>query len=177
MTRINKLKTLKVLTALGLAIITCAFVFLPNPAVIQSSPEILSLPREYAISAAIGRDQSAFHPVPKFNGFHASNTPQSLTVDFSTDKVIIRSGPIYWNWQLDAYGYGDDLIPVTSAEPIATANRVEYRHGAITEWYINGPLGLQQGFDLIAPPPVERTETPLTLIINLAGNGQAEGRT
>ena len=33
------------------------------------------------------------------------------------------------------------------------ANRVEYRRpGGVVEWYINGPLGLEQGFDLAAPP-------------------------
>ena len=32
------------------------------------------------------------------------------------------------------------------------ANRVVYRHGSLEEWYVNGPLGLEQGFTLGARP-------------------------
>jgi hypothetical protein len=34
----------------------------------------------------------------------------------------------------------------------ARTNRVEYKRGALTEWYINGPPGLEQGFTLAKPP-------------------------
>jgi hypothetical protein len=35
----------------------------------------------------------------------------------------------------------------------ASGNRVEYLRGPLTEWYVNGPLGLEQGFTLTEPPP------------------------
>ena len=41
---------------------------------------------------------------------------------------------------------------VEAAEPRAEANRVEYRRGEVTEWYVNGPLGLEQGFTLARAP-------------------------
>ena len=34
----------------------------------------------------------------------------------------------------------------------AKSNRVELERGRISEWYVNGPLGLEQGFTLQAPP-------------------------
>src|SRR5262249_50743123 len=40
--------------------------------------------------------------------------------------------------------------PEASA-PIAESDRVEYRRGDVREWYVNGPLGLEQGFTLEAP--------------------------
>jgi FG-GAP repeat len=39
-------------------------------------------------------------------------------------------------------------VPAASV-PVSRGNRVEYRRGAgLTEWYANGPLGLEQGFTL-----------------------------
>ncbi len=49
------------------------------------------------------------------------------------------------------------------------ANRLEYRREGLTEWYLNGPLGLEQGFTL-AQSPGERRSDPLTLAFILSGN-------
>jgi hypothetical protein len=40
--------------------------------------------------------------------------------------------------------------------PVTAHNRVEYRRSKeLTEWYVNGPLGLEQGFTFNARPPGE----------------------
>ncbi|HEY6273748.1 MAG TPA: FG-GAP repeat protein, partial [Terriglobales bacterium] len=49
---------------------------------------------------------------------------------------------------LRRYGYGDAQSAVDTVNPVAKANRVEYRRGPLTEWYVNGPLGLEQGFTI-----------------------------
>lgn len=36
--------------------------------------------------------------------------------------------------------------------PTTTGNRVEYARGALTEWYLNGPLGIEQGVTVAARP-------------------------
>jgi hypothetical protein len=53
--------------------------------------------------------------------------------------------------------------------PTANANRVEYRRDVLTEWYENGPLGLEQGFTLIRRPS-EENRSPLTLELALTGD-------
>ena len=56
---------------------------------------------------------------------------------------------------LMGYGYGHDILPLSGAQVAVEGNRVEYRYGeevALTEWYLNGPLGLEQGFTLSGPP-------------------------
>jgi hypothetical protein len=58
---------------------------------------------------------------------------------------------------------------VKAVAPQAEANRVEYRRGGLTEWYLNGPLGLEQGFTL-ARPPAGKTAEPLTLAFTLSGH-------
>jgi hypothetical protein len=46
---------------------------------------------------------------------------------------------------------------------------VEYRRGALTEWYVNGPLGLEQGFTLERAAGNSNGK-PLTLSFVLSGN-------
>ena len=64
----------------------------------------------------------------------------------------MRSGEDTLSLRLRAAGYGRSLQPVAAAAPAAHANRVSYRRGSLTEWYANGPLGLEQGFTLKALP-------------------------
>ncbi len=69
---------------------------------------------------------------------------------------------------LSAYGYASSHQVVGFARPRASANRVSYAHGALTEWYANGPLGIEQGFD-VATRPGAGTGT-LTLSLALSGD-------
>jgi hypothetical protein len=69
------------------------------------------------------------------------------------------------------------LRAIRAAVPRAQGNRVVYRRGALSEWYANGPLGLEQGFTLSRPPPGRKTG-PLTLALSVVGNvrGLLSGR-
>jgi uncharacterized protein (DUF2345 family) len=44
---------------------------------------------------------------------------------------------------------------------------VEYRRGSLTEWYVNGPAGLEQGFT-ITKPPGQANHRPLTIALSLS---------
>jgi uncharacterized repeat protein (TIGR01451 family) len=170
------MKALRILAAFtpGLTAYALLILLLSQPSLAQARVAGLSLSDQYALSAAIGRDQPAYHPAVVPGGLHADNASHALVADFTAAGVTVRSGAADWIWQLNAFGYGDSLAPVTQAAPIAAANRVEYRRGAITEWYVNGPLGLQQGFDLAAPPPGGPSMDALTLALALSGSGRAE---
>ena len=56
--------------------------------------------------------------------------------------------------------------------PSSSGNRVVYQHPGISEWYTNGPLGLEQGFTL-ARPPAAHGAGPLTLAVELSGDAHA----
>jgi len=75
-----------------------------------------------------------------------------MALDFTRHGVEVDSKGARWGLALRGYGYGDQRIAVRQAAPQAKANRIEYERGALTEWYINGPLGLEQGFTLAQPP-------------------------
>ncbi|MBI4322451.1 MAG: FG-GAP repeat protein [Chloroflexi bacterium] len=122
-----------------------------------------------AISATLGRDDSAYRVVRSDEGLWAANPKHGVMASFTSDGVYVSTGAERWGMALSAYGYGDLLAQVDAAIPQANANRVEYERGPIREWYVNGPLGLEQGFNLDSPPG-ERGDDPLTLKIALSGD-------
>ena len=56
-------------------------------------------------------------------------------------------------------------------EPWIDGNRAELVRGELTEWYINDPRGLEQGFTLFHAPP--ESSAPLVLEFVLAGGLRA----
>ena len=136
----------------------------------QQGLDELPLPGRYAVSAAIGQDRSDYH-LTKHNGIlRGRNQSQSYEMGFSGTGVEIGTGHNHWGLSLVSWGYGDDQSPVAAAPPMASGNRVEYRRGLLTEWYINGPYGLQQGFTLESVPSGKQPEgQPLRLCLDLQG--------
>jgi len=64
-----------------------------------------------------------------------------------------------------------DRVPDVG-ERTVDGNRVEYERGPdLTEWYVNGPLGLEQGFDL-AERPAADTTGPLVVELGVSGGLQ-----
>ena len=161
------MESLGTLAALGCV---AAFVALPGaPArpVAGARPGLSSLPAaaQSPISAALGRDEPAYGVL----GLHARNPAQRLRVAFSRRGVAVASGKARLGMALTAWGYASALKPLApSIAPRASGNRVSYRHRSLTEWYVNGPLGLEQGFDVTARPTGGRG--PLTLSLAISGN-------
>ena len=106
----------------------------------------LPLEGRYAISAAIGYDQPAYHARMDGEGLVADNTGHGLTTLFGHAGVKIGSGSKGFSLQPVAWGYGEEMTALLPGVPQAVGNMVTNARGAIGEWYINGPLGLQQGF-------------------------------
>ena len=112
----------------------------------------LSPDMQSSVSAAVGRDQAGYRAERHANGFTARNDRQELSGAFTPAGLEIRRHGSRWGLRLRAYGYAGALQPAGVAAPSAAANRIEYRRGPLTEWYVNGPLGLEQGFTLAQPP-------------------------
>src|SRR5262245_19714273 len=124
------------------------------------------------VSATLGRTDSTYHAVQSSDGYRADNPHHALAVTFAADAVAVRTGSVRWDFALSAYGREGALQSATPVRPRASANRIEYRRGALTEWYVNGPSGLEQGFTLTsAPLPAARGE--VTVAMTLSGNATA----
>ena len=63
-------------------------------------------------------------------------------------------GGTSWHWGLSLVGYGRGgtswRLPESKLR--AAGYRVDYERGAVEEWYVNSPRGLEQGFVLPVPP-------------------------
>ena len=68
-------------------------------------------------------------------------------------------------------GDGSSLSPLASVAPRADANRVVYSYPAVSESFVNGPLGLEQRFTVAHAPA--RGAGPLTLSLSLSGDVRA----
>ena len=138
----------------------------------QGSRAGLPLSAKALISRTLGGGDRTFGTIPSRGGFTAMNARQNLVARFSRTGVLVRSGAARVGLSLDGYGYDGRLETLAAVPPVAHANRVVYRRGPVREWYANGPLGLEQGFTVDAPPAGQQAG-PLTLALALSGNVRA----
>lgn len=144
---------------------------LPSANTVLGATDLSSLPlaAQAVISAVLGRDHPSYEAVTLGNGFYVENPKHALVADFTPDGVQVRTSGAIWELTFSGYGYGEAIGTGAAVAPQANANRVEYRRGALTEWYVNGPLGLEQGFTLESTPG-DRQGGPLTIALNLSGD-------
>ncbi len=121
------------------------------------------LPRVNASFAADNPVYAVAAPPDDATTLHATNPAHRLTTTFAPDGVTF-TGERGSRWTLNLATVGDDAMPTVA--PLLMGNRVEYRRGNVTEWYVNGPLGVEQGFTLAAPP---NAGDALTLMLNIGG--------
>ena len=144
----------------------------PERFVKQEAPRGLSslpIQAQGSISAALGRDQRAYHAKREARAWRLENPKHGLRADFTTGGVDARSGAARFGLRLTGLGRGARLESVATSKPEAKSNRIDYRRGALSEWYVNGPLGLEQGFTLDSPPARKGSEA-LTLALRLSGD-------
>jgi hypothetical protein len=123
-----------------------------------------------SVSAVLGNDAAEYHAHPANGGYEVRGARQSLAGRFESTGVELRMGTARWGIAFRGYGYRDALTSASAIKPQATKNRVEYRRGPLTEWYLNGPLGLEQGFTISEPPPKSNETGTLNIALTLSGN-------
>ena len=109
--------------------------------------------------------------------YRLENPVHSLGAELSPGGVrISTSEMVEWTWSLKFDGYGRDTFLDDVANPNLTADggRVEYQYpDGVTEWYVNGPLGLQQGFTFESRP-ASLVEGPLEVRIAMSSDVTVE---
>ena len=85
-------------------------------------------------------------------GFHAAFTEAGIRV--APQPLNEKAG---WELQMTLAGIGRDAraLEIGSPHLVAEGPRLEYLRGNVTEWYANGPKGLEQGFTLQGPPDIK----------------------
>ncbi len=136
---------------------------------------LLSLPAlaQGPVSAALGADAPAYRVHDSKGALWAASPTAHLRSSFTSSGVSVSSGRARLGMRLEGVGFGSRLEPVSSSAPTADGNRVSYRGAAVTQWYANGPLGLEQGFTVSRPPAHQAAGATLTLAVALSGNTKA----
>ena len=105
------------------------------------------------------------HPRMKNWGgaYESHNTAHGFTTYFTPEAIHLVQG-VEGNpeWSLEmklrGIGYGNQQADISPGIPSVQTNRIELeRSSSLTEWYVNGPEGLEQGLTLPAAPG-ERSE-------------------
>src|SRR5579864_4334642 len=98
------------------------------------------------ISATLGRDVPLYRVRGEGRGFRAENVRHRLAARFTSRRVEVERGNTRWAMAVSSLGRGHAMRSIDRVAPNASFNRVEYQYSGLTEWYVNGPAGLEQGF-------------------------------
>jgi FG-GAP repeat len=144
------------------------------PATAQAPPALRSSRRTSGLealpAAARGRISDflgARDPRFAVHGLAARNPDQGLGLRFTPAGATVAAGSARLGLGLAAYGRPGAMSRPAAATPAARGNEVAYRLGALTESYADGPLGLEQSFELASRPVAGRG--PLTFLVLVPG--------
>ena len=101
--------------------------------------------------------------------YRGENPAQRLTLEFDGREARLSHPDGSVSFHLTGYGYGERLQPPAQARLTGTGNRVEYQRGDLTEWYVNGSQGLEQGFTLARRPVTDGEGEPLVIALGVSG--------
>ncbi len=134
----------------------------------QQSHAAASVPATLSpvVSARLGASERAFWPVRR--GTSLDTRGGDIQSTFTTSGVALQVSSGTLGLSLTGLGRGQRAETVPAVPPASSANEVLYQHRPVTEFYRNGPYGLEQGFRLRQR---QLTGTgPLVLSLSLAGS-------
>ena len=133
------------------------FVLVLILALVGASPSALAQAASPA-SPAAGMTPELFHAVLQApvdtQSFQAGGSLHSggLTFRFDNGGIQAQSASLSWSIAFSSFGRSQALKSFPAEKVVKSANRLEYRRGALTEWYRATPLGLEQGFTILSAP-------------------------
>ena len=128
----------------------------------------LPAPLQASISASLGRDDPEYRLRRRAAVVTGANPAHGMRLTFDRRGAVVRMAAASVSLRLHALGTGNDLKVLSTGQPRATRNRVAYSHAGVREWYVNGPVGLEQGFT-VAARPSSSGAGDLTLAVRVAG--------
>ena len=129
----------------------------------------INAPAKPGISATLAHNAHTYQTAVQAAGVRMTNPANRLVADFTSNGVNLVAGSAQAEIAFSAYGYGEKLHAARPAAPNVQGNRLEYARGALSEWYVNGPFGLEQGFTIPLRPGKSQGK-PLALAFTIRGD-------
>ena len=156
-----------------------ARVVLSLAALLLAAPAAPGAEPDWRTAALAAVRRAEYEARPAEGGYQAVNRAQGLRASFGRGGLTIAPrGQDGWSVALVVRSLNDRAVG--QAGPSAQGPRVEYRRGALREWYLNDERGLEQGFTLDEAPDPAGDELRLLLDVEspglrltLAGDGRA----
>lgn len=130
----------------------------------------LADPSRAAQIAAIQRSAGPAYRVRRERGTSRQlleNPAQQLAARVSAAALELESSAgEAWSLTLESVDYGrrTSRYPLVAGAPTVAQNRLAFaRDHRLSEWYLNGSLGIEHGFTLSVPPPGKRSDISIRL--------------
>jgi FG-GAP repeat len=123
-----------------------------------------------SISGVLGSQEPAYR-VASSSGEPAARSG-ALSERFGQAGVMLRFGSSRLGLGLVGWGRADRVQRPGVASPSVVRNRVTYRYPGGEQWFVNGPLGLEQGFTITRAPG---GAGPLRLALGVSGGVSVSG--
>jgi len=78
--------------------------------------------------------------------WRSENRAQRFQLEFDSAGTRLTHSKGHAGFRLTGYGYGERIEKPAPPRLQASANRLDYQRGNLTESYVNGPQGLEQSF-------------------------------
>lgn len=140
-------------------------------------PSFAAMPKELraAYIAAVQQQAPASYTASSLGQqrFLAENEAHRFATTFDRSGVVVSVDDAAVSMTMRAVGLGceDAVSALATPEPTAEGNWIRYQREGLEEWYLNGPLGLEQGFVLSEPPACAGTKV---VTIESSGDVRAE---
>jgi len=174
--RPSRMSVLVVAGALVASLVTVALVVLSSPTGLGSHAITwreqgrlgTSIPVSLvpSASATIGASERGFWPRRQGSSFRTQAGGIHGIFTSSGAELRNRQGTVEFSFA--GVGRGNRLNPETAVAPIVASNEVRYRFEAVTEYYSNGPLGVEQGFVVDQRP--QSGKGALVLAVRVGGS-------
>ncbi|MFT3771417.1 MAG: MYXO-CTERM sorting domain-containing protein [Minicystis sp.] len=141
---------------------------------LEARGDVVSPELRAAFIAATQQGASATHRFETTDGHvRGANETHGLTLAFERGHMALRGASGAWEMSLSTTAFGCEgaAAPLSEVEPAATGNRVTYRREGLVEDYLNGPLGIEQGYTLLTRPGCAGTK-----VVTLAIGGDLEAQ-
>ncbi|MHB8788683.1 MAG: thrombospondin type 3 repeat-containing protein [Desulfobulbaceae bacterium] len=123
-----------------------------------------------AIAKAMLKDLPGdYQPRRDNKGFAMSNPSHGMDIAFTPDGLQVKSDGRNWGIVMTGIGTPGSVKPVEKAMLSNDDGMMVYARGDVSEWYINSPWGVEQGFTIGSAPGGKNRDS---LVVELFLSGE-----